>query len=499
MRSKRPTRATPACRSARPPWPTRCGRATCVRPGRSDVVQPRPLRAQRRARVDAALRAAPPDRLRPDARRPQGLPPARAARRRATRSTTTPPASRSPPARSGQGFGNAVGLAIAEAHLAATYRTATGLVDHYTYVMAGDGDMMEGIASEAASLAGHLKLGKLICLYDDNKISLAGADRRSRSPKTSASASKRTAGTCSTSTSTHAQRRRRRSTRRLKRRKATPSSPRSSSSARTSASARRAPDTFAAHGEPLGADNVTKRKKRSAGRSSRRSSCPTTCCTYFDGRKAAGAQSARGVERSMRDWKARQRRSRRATRTRARRETARRPAVAHVQRRERRVATRDAGGTVMNAIAKALPELVGGSADLDPSTKTYLKDFGDFEPGTYAGRNMHFGVREHAMAAAINGIALHGGLLPFGATFFNFLDYCKPSLRLAALNELRCDLRLHARLGLSRARTARRTSRSNSSRCCARRRTSSTSVRPTRSRRSRRGSSPIAAEHRPDR
>jgi transketolase len=100
------------------------------------------------------------------------------------------------------------------------------------------------------------------------------------------------------------------------------------------------------------------------------------------------------------------------------------------------VATRDAGGTVMNAIAPALPELVGGSADLDPSTKTYLKDRGDFQPGNYAGRNIHYGVREHGMAAATNGIALHGGLMPFCATFFNFVDYLKPSLRLAALTKL---------------------------------------------------------------
>ncbi len=101
------------------------------------------------------------------------------------------------------------------------------------------------------------------------------------------------------------------------------------------------------------------------------------------------------------------------------------------------MATRDAGGTVMNAIAKALPELVGGSADLDPSTKTYLKNCGDFEPNNYAGRNIHYGVREHAMAAFTNGIALHGGLLPFAATFFNFVDYLKPALRLACLSGIR--------------------------------------------------------------
>jgi transketolase len=100
------------------------------------------------------------------------------------------------------------------------------------------------------------------------------------------------------------------------------------------------------------------------------------------------------------------------------------------------VATRDAGGVVMNAIAGALPELVGGSADLDPSTKTYLKNEGDFEPNSYAGRNIHYGVREHVMASATNGIALHGGLMPFAATFFNFVDYLKPALRLGALTRL---------------------------------------------------------------
>ena len=101
------------------------------------------------------------------------------------------------------------------------------------------------------------------------------------------------------------------------------------------------------------------------------------------------------------------------------------------------LATRDAGGTVMNAIAKDLPELVGGSADLDPSTKTYMKDCGDFGPGSYEGRNVHFGVREHAMGAIANGITAHGGLFPFTATFFNFLDYMKPAVRLGGAQSQR--------------------------------------------------------------
>ena len=103
----------------------------------------------------------------------------------------------------------------------------------------------------------------------------------------------------------------------------------------------------------------------------------------------------------------------------------------------------------MNAIALSVPELVGGSADLDPSTKTYLNNCGDFEPGNYAGRNIHYGVREHVMAAASNGIALHGGLLPFAATFFNFVDYLQAGVALRLPDRHPHDLRLHPRLGLS--------------------------------------------------
>ncbi len=198
--------------------------------------------------------------------------------------------------------------------------------------------------------------------------------------------------------------------------------------------------TFAAHGEPLGAENVTKTKEalgwpvepaflvpddvrgllqRTQGAQARKTHAEWNA-VYADW-KRANADLAKQLERALATascptdlpWPA-------------------------FNAENGSVASRDAGGTVMNAIAKALPELVGGSADLDPSTKTYLKGFGDFQPGTYGGRNFHYGVREHAMAAATNGIALHGGLLPFCATFFNFLDYCKPALRLAAINKMRC-------------------------------------------------------------
>jgi transketolase len=335
----------------------------------------------------------------------------------------------------GQGFANAVGMAIAQAQIAATYANGGDLFDHYTYVMAGDGDMMEGISGEAASIAGHLKLGKLICLYDDNKISLAAptsvtftedvgkrfeaygwhvlhVDDAHANDVTTLDAAISLAKAESDRPSivlVHSQ--------------IGYGSPRAG--------------TFAAHGEPLGADNVVKTKEALGWPTEPAFLVPDDVQAFFTERKAAGAAERAAWNEEYGRWK-----------------LANAALAAQFERalagvlpesipwpafnaENGNVATRDAGGTVMNAIAKALPELVGGSADLDPSTKTYLKGLGDFQPGSYDGRNIHFGVREHAMGAATNGIALHGGLLPFCATFFNFLDYCKPALRLAALNVIR--------------------------------------------------------------
>jgi transketolase len=336
----------------------------------------------------------------------------------------------------GQGFGNAVGFAIAQAQIAATYANGADLFDHYTYVMAGDGDMMEGISGEAASLAGHLKLGKLICLYDDNKISLAAPT----SVTFTEDVGKRFEGY-----GWHVQH--------IEEAEAndiamidtailkaqgesnTPSiilvhstigfgSPRAG--------------TFAAHGEPLGIENVAKTKEALGWPVEPAFLVPDDVRAYFLERKSAGAQAHAKWDNVYTDWK-------RANAALAKQfERARDGRLPDnlpwptFNAENGSVASRAAGGTVMNAIAKALPELVGGSADLDPSTMTYLKGFDDFQSGTYGGRNIHFGVREHAMAAATNGIALHGGLLPFCTTFFNFLDYCKPALRLSAVSKVRC-------------------------------------------------------------
>jgi transketolase len=336
----------------------------------------------------------------------------------------------------GQGFANAVGLAIAQAQIAATYANGGDLFDHYTYVMAGDGDMMEGISGEAASIAGHLKLGKLICLYDDNKISLAAptsvtftedvgkrfeaygwhvlhVDDAHANDVTTLDAAIALA-------------------------KAEADRPSIILVHSTIGFGSPRAGTFAAHGEPLGTENVIKTKEALGWPTEPTFLVPDDVHAYFAERKAAGAAERAAWNETYERWK-----------------LANAALAAQFERavagllpesipwpvftaENGSVATRDAGGTVMNAIAKALPELVGGSADLDPSTKTNLKGLGDFQSGSYDGRNIHYGVREHAMAAATNGIAMHGGLLPFCATFFNFLDYLKPSLRLAALNQIRC-------------------------------------------------------------
>ena len=195
-------------------------------------------------------------------------------------------------------------------------------------------------------------------------------------------------------------------------------------------------DSYLAHGEPLGPENVKKSKEELGWPLEPDFFVPDDVLKFYREASARVRTSKRRGRRLYDAWKA-------ANADLAaqleRMIAGKRPADLpwpSFDESNGALATRDAGGIVMNAIAESLPELVGGSADLDPSTKTYIKGCGDFEPNNYEGRNIHFGVREHGMAAVNNGIAYHGALLPFGATFFNFLDYCKPALRLAALSEI---------------------------------------------------------------
>ncbi|MGB8796655.1 MAG: transketolase [Candidatus Aquilonibacter sp.] len=335
----------------------------------------------------------------------------------------------------GQGLGNAVGFAIAEAQLGAVYnRSDAKIVDHFTYVIAGDGDLMEGVSQEAISLAGHLQLGKLIVLYDDNRVSLAGptdityTDDACARFDASGWHTQRVDVDKSNDVATIDQA--------IAVAKGVTDRP-SLIAVRTHIGfGSPLQDTFKVHGEALGPENVKKTKQELDWPLEPDFYVPEEALTFFRDCGAKGAMLEADWQKRFDAWK-----------------SANPDLGAQLERalvgklpanlpwpvfnaENGSVATRDAGGTVMNAIAKALPELVGGSADLDPSTKTYLKDGGDFQPNNYAGRNIHYGVREHGMAAVTNGIALHGGLMPFCATFFNFVDYLKPSLRLAALTKL---------------------------------------------------------------
>ena len=333
----------------------------------------------------------------------------------------------------GQGFANAVGMAIAEAHLAAMYNREQTIVDHHTYVLAGDGDLMEGVASEAASLAGHLQLGKLIVLYDDNKVSLAAAtdvtfteDVRERFEAYGWSTLE--VGPESSNDVEALDRA-------IAEAKADTLRPTLIAIRTTIGYGSPEAGTYKTHGEPLGKNMEATRKALHWDYPP--FTIPDEPAAFFKetGAKGAGLQAEWNARYDA--WKAANSDlAAQFERARDGKLPADLPWPTFTEENGS-VATRDAGGTVMNAIAAALPELLGGSADLDPSTKTYLKGQGDFQPGNYGGRNIHYGVREHAMAAASSGIAIHGGLLPFSATFFNFLDYLKPALRLAALNQIR--------------------------------------------------------------
>ncbi len=333
----------------------------------------------------------------------------------------------------GQGVGNAVGLALAEAHLGAVYNRDQKIVDHFTYCIASDGDLMEGISGEASSLAGHLGLGKLILLYDDNKISLAAStdmtfteDVCARYAAYGWHTQEVTADSGNDVEAIDAAI------------IAAKADPRPSFIAVRTILGYGSPkaNTFGAHGEPLGPDNVAKTKEHLGWPTEPAFFVPDDVLAWW---REVGKQGAK----THADWNARYDAWKNANPELGaqleRIRSGKLPDIAWPTFDEKSgtVATRDAGGVVMNAIAQTMPELFGGSADLDPSTKTYLKGMGDIAKGDYSGRNVHYGVREHAMGAMSNGIAAHEGLMPFTATFFNFSDYMKPAMRLGALNNTR--------------------------------------------------------------
>lgn len=351
----------------------------------------------------------------------------------------------------GQGFGNGVGMAMAERFLAARFnRPGYEIVDHHTYAIVSDGDLMEGVASEAASLAGHLKLGKLIYLYDNNHITLAGETGlnftedvckrfeaygwhvQSIEEGNDIEAISRAITTAQNETSrpsllpirTH-----------------------------IGYGSPHKQDTFEAHGSPLGPEEVIATKKNLGWPLEPTFFIPDEALANFKKGLHRGTQLEEEWEANLesygkvypelriewdqwmnsilpKDWDR---------------------DIPVFSPDSKGLATRSAGGQVINAIASHVSSLIGGSADLNPSTNTALKGKGNFQgppsgdeavqgsvsgPWGYEGANIAFGVREHAMGSILNGMALHGGFIPFGSTFLIFSDYMRPSIRLAALMEL---------------------------------------------------------------
>ena len=338
----------------------------------------------------------------------------------------------------GQGVGNAVGMALAERMLAERFnRPGHAVVDHRTWAIASDGDLMEGVCAEAASLAGHLGLGRLCVFYDDNQITIDGRTdlafsedvaARFRAYRWNVLHVPLDAPPAAYAAAADAAR------------AATDRPTLVVCRTRIGHGAPHKQDTSEAHGSPLGPEEVRLAKRALGWPEDAQFLVPPEVASHL---RAAGRRHAGAVA----EWERRLVSYRAAYPVEAaelervlagdlpRGWEARLPDFA--AQAGSKMATRQASGKVLNALAPALPELVGGSADLAGSNNTTLTGYPDVQRGAYGGRNLCFGVREHAMGAVLNGMALHGGWRPYGGTFLIFSDYMKPAIRLAALMERR--------------------------------------------------------------
>ncbi len=336
----------------------------------------------------------------------------------------------------GQGSANAVGMAIAERALAGIFnRPGHTIVDHRTWAIVSDGDLMEGVSAEAGSLAGHLKLGKLVYLYDDNNVSLDGPTSVTFTEDVKA---RYQAYGWDVQTVAHGDTDIKGIDKAIRAAAADESRPHLIIVRTTIGygSPHKA-GTFHAHGSPLGADEVKLTKKALGWDPEKQFYIPDEAAAHFReaierGREASSRwrNAFAGYEKAFPDLAAMWNRAQEGEVP---------PGFdADLPKFKAgdKIATRKAAGEALNAIAKHVPYIIGGDADLGSSTGTVIKDGGDFDAQKGTGRNIHFGVREHAMGSIANGIAYHGGLKPFTATFFTFSDYMRPALRLAALEHL---------------------------------------------------------------
>ncbi len=333
----------------------------------------------------------------------------------------------------GQGLSNGIGMAIAERILAARFNTPTHtIVDHYTYVLASDGDMMEGVAAEAASLAGHLGLGKLIVFYDSNQITIEG----STSLAFSEDVLKRyeAYGWQTLSGSMYDFNGIASLVDQARKDTARPTIIKLQSTIGKGAPTRAG--TAKAHGESLGAEECAGAKKAIGVPEGSQFYVFPEAQSYFKDKQAGWKARYEAWKTTFSAWRSANPDKAKEWDSSFAAETDLSKASFPVFKLGDSLATRAASGQVLNAIAKAMPSLIGGSADLAPSNNTNLKDMGDFGKANPLGRNFHFGIREHGMAAICNGIAYHGGLRAFCATFMVFSDYMRPAMRVAAIAKL---------------------------------------------------------------
>lgn len=335
----------------------------------------------------------------------------------------------------GHGFAMGVGFAIAETMLAAKYnKPGFEVVNHYTYGLTSDGDQMEGVASEAASLAGTLGLGKLIYLYDDNHITIEGnteiAFREDVGKRFEAYGWQvlRVADSEDIDALENA----------IKEAQADTEHP-SLIIVRTHIGyGSPKQDNASCHGEPLGAEGVAKTKEAANWPVGQSFYVPVTVRKHFDDKLAACAEKQAAWEALLADYKVVYPELGKELEERIKGDVlVNRADLEAVFNDIEATSTREASGEVLQKLSMQLPQLVGGSADLGPSNKTVMKTCGYYSQDDRTGRNLHFGVREHAMGKALNGIALHGGFIPFGGTFLVFADFMRPAVRMAALMGLR--------------------------------------------------------------
>lgn len=335
----------------------------------------------------------------------------------------------------GQGFATGVGMAMAERHIAATFNTdSQKLCDHYTYGIVSDGDLMEGISHEAASLAGHLKLGKIIYLYDANEISIDGSTDLAYTED---------AGKRFESYNWHVQEidghDRNAVAKAIEQAQQEASKP-SLIICRTHIGygSPNKQDSADAHGAPLGEEEITLTKENLGWKYDEKFHVPDEVLSHFRQAKKQGDKQYGRWKKIFDDYKQAEPELARKFEDQINRNITGSLSeyLPEFEADPQGMASRAASGKVINAIAGHIPAMVGGSADLTGSNKTWINSAGIFDADDYAGRNIHYGVREHAMGAAMNGMALHGGIIPFGGTFLIFSDYCRPAIRIAALSHI---------------------------------------------------------------